>query len=358
MASRAAAPIVAPGQTQRIVRQNAVVISASLLVATTAGDWATGVDIGFTLLYVFPVALGAWFRGRRVGYAFAVAAFASGVLVSVVSHKERLHPAMVLWNEGGSLAIFLLIAVLLDRLRDFVAAEQRERALAISQLRHAERLNVIGTLAAGVAHELGNPLNVIMGSAELMVLPTATPERLQNYSKAILRQGTRMTVIISHLLEFGRRGGTARKDTVLGELVDRTIALLQKTAQHERVTLVHLAHPADLHAMINASEIEQVLANLVINAVHAANGKKGEVRIGCSVDGPEACLVVEDDGAGIAPADLPKIFDPFFTTKEVGKGTGLGLSVSYGIVEDHGGTISVTSQLGKGTRFVVHLPLT
>ena len=125
MASRAAATIVAPGQTQRIVRQNAVVISASLLVATTAGDWATGVDIGFTLLYVFPVALGAWFRGRRVGYAFAVAAFASGVLVSVVSHKERLHPAMVLWNEGGSLAIFLLIAVLLDRLRDFVAAEQR-----------------------------------------------------------------------------------------------------------------------------------------------------------------------------------------------------------------------------------------
>ena len=110
--------------------------------------------------------------------------------------------------------------------------------------------------------------------------------------------------------------------------------------------------------MINASEIEQVLANLVINAVHANGGKKGEVRIDCSVDGTAACLVVEDDGAGIAPDDLPKIFDPFFTTKEVGKGTGLGLSVSYGIVEDHGGTISVTSELGKGTRFVVRLPLT
>ena len=340
----------------RVVRQYAVTLSVMLLVMTAAGDWATGVDIGFTLLYVFPVALGTWFRGRRVGFAFGFAAFACGVLVSVVSHEERLHPAKVLWNEGGSLAIFVLIVVLLDRLRDFVDAEQRERALAISQLRHAERLNVIGTLAAGVAHELGNPLNVIMGSAELMVLPTATPSQLQAYSRAILRQGTRMSEIISHLLEFGRRGGTARKETSLGDLVDRTIALLEKTAQHERCTVVHLPHPPGIHALVNASEIEQVLANLVLNALHAKKGERGEVRVGCSLEGGDACLIVEDDGAGIAPADLPKIFDPFFTTKEVGKGTGLGLSVSYGIVEDHGGTITVASELGKGTRFVVRLP--
>ena len=196
----------------------------------------------------------------------------------------------------------------------------------------------------------------IAGKPVIRVDAHATPERLAKYSQAILRQGTRMSEIISHLLEFGRRGGTARKETSLGELVDRTITLLEKTAQHERCTVVHLPHPPGIRALVNASEIEQVLANLVLNAIHAKKGERGEVRVGCSLDGETACLVVEDDGGGIAPADLPRIFDPFFTTKEVGKGTGLGLSVSYGIVEDHGGTITVTSELGKGTRFVVRLP--
>ena len=112
---------------------------------------------------------------------------------------------------------------------------------------------------------------------------------------------------------------------------------------------------------VNASEIEQVISNLVINGLHAMS-EGGVLRVRTlrrtAPGRPDhACVVVEDEGTGISPENLPHIFDPFFTTKDVGAGTGLGLSVSYGIVQDHGGTIDVRSEVGKGTRFEVRLPL-
>src|SRR5439155_22146637 len=119
------------------------------------------------------------------------------------------HLLTVIWNEGGAFVIYLVVTGLVAKLRSFVEAERRDRRVAVEQLRHAERLNVIGTLAAGVAHEIGTPLNVISGSAELLV-HARSPDEVEELSKVIREQSTRIGDIVRHLLDFGRRGGAGR----------------------------------------------------------------------------------------------------------------------------------------------------
>ena len=349
-------------------RRNVVPVSAALLVLVGIGDFFTGVDIAFTLLYVLPIALATWLRGRSFGYGLALSAAASGIVTAMESPGHHLAPIAVVWNQAGALGVFLGFVWLLDKLRAFVDDEQRKRGLAVSQLRHAERLNVIGTLAAGVAHELGTPLNVITGNAELLGSGHTTPEKVLRSSQAIIGQAKRMTDIISNLLEFGRRGGTSREPTDLRELIAKASALMAPIATRSQCTIVCTADAEGPQAkvLVNPGEIEQVIANLILNAVQAMPSG-GRVRVKCELEPTPVgrrdakqfvCLVVEDEGSGIRPADMPRIFDPFFTTKGVGKGTGLGLSVTYGIVEDHKGTIHVKSEVGHGTRFVVRLPTT
>jgi signal transduction histidine kinase len=171
-----------------------------------------------------------------------------------------------------------------------------------------------------------------------------------------------MTETIRSLLDFSRRGGSGREVTDLGAIVDEVSLLLRATATRAGC-LIERTGPRDtVMVSVNAREIEQVVTNLIVNATQAMP-RGGVVRVGCERKagggraGEVACIRVEDEGGGIAPADLPRIFDPFFTTKDVGEGTGLGLSVSYGIVHDHGGSIRVESELGRGSRFVVWLPV-
>jgi signal transduction histidine kinase len=173
-----------------------------------------------------------------------------------------------------------------------------------------------------------------------------------------------MNAIIQHLLEFGRRGGGNRGAADLNAIARAAVDLMSATARKQGVAIQLEASPSPLGARVNASEIEQVLSNLLLNAVQASRGGAVVVRTareertdaggGAQVLG---AISVEDHGHGIVAADLPRIFDPFFTTKGVGEGTGLGLSVSYGIVRDHGGAIEVDSAVGRGTRFTVLLPL-
>ena len=346
--------------SEYVDRKNVVPISLVTLLGVGAGDYITGVDITFTLLYLAPITLGVWFRGRRFGIALALTAAFFGFATSIVSTGRRFSFGTAIWNQVGTLGVFLAIVFLLDMLHAFLEDERRKHGLAIEQLRHAERLNVIGTLAAGVAHELGTPLQAITGNAELFESRPLTEENAHRYSRAILAQVTRMTEIISHLLDFGRRGGSDRQLTDLRQLTEKAASLLRPMTRG-RCRVVCEPGTAEALALVNPGEIEQVLANLILNAIQATPSG-GEVRVRCEVDesdreGPSASLVVEDEGSGIRPSDLPRIFDPFFTTKGVGTGTGLGLSVSYGIVEDHKGSISVKSEIGWGSRFVVRLPL-
>jgi len=336
----------------------AIGVAGTLLVGV--GDYVTGIEVAFTLLYLLPISFTTWYAGWRAGAAISVLAGATAI---VCAHPtDRL--STVLWNELGSLTIFLVLAYVLGQLREYVARESAQKRAIVEQLRHADRLNVIGTLAAGVAHELGTPLNVITGSAELLA-SSRSDEDLAKMTALIQEQAQKIGAIIRHLLEFGHRAATTVCRLDLNAVASGSTQLLVPVARKRSCTIQLATAAQPISVQGNASELEQVVSNMVLNAIQAMpDGGRVEVRTTTTsrVDGrgePRAfgAIEIEDCGVGIAPADLGRIFDPFFTTKGVGEGTGLGLSVSYGIVRDHDGAIEVSSNPGKGTKFTVLLPL-
>jgi len=246
-------------------------------------------------------------------------------------------------------------------------SETAARLAAIEQVRHADRLATVGQLASGIAHALGTPLNVISGQAAMIASGEVSSEaEIRETTCVIHDQCGRMTGILRQLLDFARRKTTQRTPTDLVKLARETVAFLEPLAAKRGVRLDFMDREAVLPAQIDTGQIEQVLTNLVMNAVQASpSGAK--VQVGIMMrrlapregDGSErrcVCVEVRDRGAGIPEDSRTRIFDPFFTTKPVGEGTGLGLSVSYGIVADHGGWIDVASEAGRGSVFTVWLP--
>jgi two-component system, NtrC family, sensor kinase len=256
-----------------------------------------------------------------------------------------------------------------DRLleaRDRIVAESSAKLAAVEQLRHADRLATVGQLASGLAHELGTPLNVVAGHAKMITAAEATREEDRDSARVIAEQAARMTAIIRQLLDFARRGQPHLEDGELGTVADRTIKMLAHLAMQRHVEIVLAPAAGTTVVRMDAAQMQQVIANLVLNAIQAmpAGGRVdlelGRVRAskpgGAASERDYVRLTIADQGSGIAPQNLPRIFEPFFTTKGVGEGTGLGLSVCYGIVEEHGGWIAVDSTVGKGSRFTVCLP--
>jgi two-component system, NtrC family, sensor kinase len=355
---------VLPMLARGITRRDAIPLSLAIALLLGVGDLVTGIEVPFTLLYLVPIALATWFNGRALGATVAVLCVSIALGVDAytrIHHGWHLRPLVMAWSHMSMMVLYALGIALLWRLRLFVEKEARERVLTVEQLRHAERLNVIGKLAAGVAHELGTPLNVILGSAEMIESDAASSDGTRQLAHSIQRQTTRMAVIIRQLLDFSRKGGHEQVTTDLGVLAKDVAGLLQTLARkHDTELLVDVGSSDPILVRANRIELEQVLNNLVVNAIQSMP-HGGTIRVRCDVresaDNAFASLAVADQGTGIPPEDLVRVFDPFFTTKEVGNGTGLGLSVSYGIVQDHGGTMSVDSRLGVGSEFTVLLPL-
>ena len=352
-------------------RSHATALALALAALLVVGDYVTGIDLAFTLLYAAPIGIAAWWRGRALGLAVAAFCVAGATVSEIVlrmQHGWPLHPWRMVWNHGGSLVLFGLGILLTVRLRAYTDEAERSRRATVEQLRQAERLGIVGKLASGLAHELGTPLNVILGHAELLDSDRLTRSMVMASSTAITAQAERMTTIIRGLLDFSRRAGREKSDIDLGSLAHAATEFLRPVASKKGVDIV-VSVQTNIAAVVHANptELEQVLVNLIMNGIQAMpEGGTLHVRVHRPRDvaaerGDSAhalvCLEVEDQGVGIAPETLPKIFDPFFTTKDVGEGTGLGLSVSYGIVSDHGGRIQVTSVIGSGSRFSVYLPL-
>lgn len=342
----------------RELEGSAVVLPAALVVAAAAGagDYLTGAESTFTLLYLAPIAAAAWWRGRTAGVVVAgmCAAFAT---MTELEEAGR-HVWTIAWNQASAAAVFVLVVVLVDALRQRVNRELREKAATIDRLRHSERLGVVGTLAAGVAHELGTPMTVIQASAELVEADPSASHESRVAARNILGQTQRMTRIIRGLLDFGRRGPPATAEVDLRDVVADVEQLLSPIARRRGVTIRASAPAGPVPVCALREQLEQVFVNLVVNAVQATPDG-GEVALDLADGGPHAPTArvdVRDHGVGIAASDLPHVFEPFFTTKDVGIGTGLGLSVSHGIVRDHGGSIEVTSALGRGSTFSVFLP--
>ncbi|MGE0398206.1 MAG: sensor histidine kinase [Kofleriaceae bacterium] len=329
-------------------RRAALAMAVGLTALIGLGDQVTGADIAFTLLYAAPIALATWYAGIRGGTWMSVFATLCSIGNALLDHRSWIATT---WNEVGILLLFLALTYLLHRHHEHLARERAQHRLTVDQLRHADRLNVIGTLAAGVAHEIGTPLNVISGSAEL-IAHAKTPAERDQMVLAIREQTERISAIIRHLLDFGRRAGQKTTSVELGDLARSAVALVAPIARKKQVSIV--VEPATERVVVdgNSAELEQVLCNLILNGVQAMSGR-GTITVRTGTSGT---ISVEDEGPGIDPEVLPHIFEPFFTTKGVGEGTGLGLSVSYGIVTDHGGTIEAESTR-RGARFIVHLPL-
>ncbi|GAB4352306.1 MAG: hypothetical protein Kow0099_36540 [Candidatus Abyssubacteria bacterium] len=245
-----------------------------------------------------------------------------------------------------------------------IARDITERKQMEAQLLQASKMAAIGELAAGVAHEINNPVGIITGTAEqLQFLVENCHEsreevarRLSRHIETIREQAFRCKKITQGLLNFARRSEIHESSVNLAKLIEETSALVENRGLVEQKTIV--TEVADRMPCLTADphQLEQVFLNLVNNALDAVE-RNGTVKVRVRAEEDFAVIEVADDGVGIPEENLKKIFDPFFTTKPIGKGTGLGLSICFGIVQRMNGTISVVSKPHAGSTFTVRLPL-
>ena len=248
-----------------------------------------------------------------------------------------------------------------------VLADVTERTRMEKQMQQSEKMAAVGGLAAGVAHEIGTPLNVISGSAEYLLMDLDEGDGRAEELKTIVAETGRITELVKQLMTFARHEEPREEAVDVGELMTRMLVLLRGQLDKGGVQVeVDLA--PDLPDIAgDRDQIQQVLLNLVMNAWHAmpdggrltlqgAAGPEDPAGNGQRCPSGWVALTVEDTGIGIPEADRQRIFDPFFTTKEVGEGTGLGLAIVQRIVENHGGWVNVRSREGEGSSFVVLLP--
>jgi PAS domain S-box-containing protein len=237
-----------------------------------------------------------------------------------------------------------------------IARDMTETKKLEQRIRNSEKLASVGRLAAGVAHEINNPLGGILNCLYNLRKGMLSPSRLEEYRVSMEDGVRRVQKIVRQLLDFSQQDEPEFAPTDINHVVDRVLVLTTHLFAPNRIRLETGFGQGLPNVMLDRHMIEQVLMNLVLNAVQAMKDGGGLTIRTSVVEG--VCLIeVRDTGSGIPPSVLPRIFDPFFTTKSEGEGTGLGLSVSLGIVERHGGKILVDSEVGKGTTFTLCLPV-
>jgi len=223
-----------------------------------------------------------------------------------------------------------------------------------TQLRHADRLATIGMLAAGVAHELNEPLGNILGFAQLVKKCPGVPASVEQDIGKIEAASLRAREIIQKLLVFARQKTPEKKRVNLNQVVKDGLYFFEARCAKSGVELVCSLMPDMPEILADPAQLDQVLVNLVVNALQSMAGA-GKITVQTQFHDRDIYLIVEDTGTGMSKEVLEQIFIPFFTTKDVGHGTGLGLPVVHGIITAHGGSIDVKSKLGHGTRFEVRL---
>ena len=231
------------------------------------------------------------------------------------------------------------------------------RKMIEKQLLRADRLASLGQLSAGVAHEINNPLGLILGYTQLLLRDSPATTQQSSDLRIIEEETLKCKTIVQALLSFARKTETRLAPVRLADLIEEVAAIVKHDFEMAHITLEVDGSVPVPDVFGDAEKLQQVIINLLINARQAV-GAKGLVRV-TTTHWPErktVGFIVEDSGEGISPDHLERIFDPFFTTKPVGQGTGLGLSVSYGIVQEHGGRIHVASDPGRITVFTVELP--
>ena len=272
--------------------------------------------------------------------------------VTYQEEKPELDEGPFLKEERSLIdAVAKEVAIILKRRQD-----EEEKLRLEEQLRHADRLVTVGQLAAGVAHELNEPLGSILGFAQLAKKCPGIPQQAEQDVGKIVNASLYAREVVKSLLTFARQMPPKKIWVNLNQIIEEGLYFFESRCMKEGIELVRSFDPNLPEVYVDPSQLNQVLVNLVVNALQAMT-EGGKLSIKTSSNGDFVFLIVEDTGAGMSDEVLRKIFTPFFTTKSVGQGTGIGLPVVHGIVSSHGGSINVESKVGQGTQFKIQIPV-
>jgi two-component system NtrC family sensor kinase len=265
----------------------------------------------------------------------------------------------------GAFGIVFAALLLSKRMVNRIAMADNEKEMMNRQIVETGKLASVGKLAAGIAHEINNPVAIMVEEAgwvgdlleEEEFRKSENLEEFERALKQIKTQGHRCKEITHKLLSFARKTDSRAQETQVNDLVKELVALSEQRAKYSKITIdTNLEKNLPITYMAQ-SEMQQILLNLINNSVDAMEKKGGELTITTYSEGDGIGIKVSDNGPGIPEANLSRIFEPFFTTKPVGKGTGLGLSICYGIIQKMGGQIEVESVIDSGTTFHIRLPV-
>jgi two-component system NtrC family sensor kinase len=265
----------------------------------------------------------------------------SGSFNHMISELKRSRDAIEEWTQT---------------LEHRVLERTQELQKVQDQLIHAGKMAALGELAAGVAHEINNPLTGILTFSSLMLKKVDENHPWKKDLDTIVQQTSRCRNIVRGLLDFARQRKPDKKEWDIHTLIERTLTLVEKQAPFQNISIIKKFRPEIPMLLIDADQIQQVFMNILLNAADAMAGG-GTLSIMTEMKNGVAEISFTDTGCGIAKEHLLKLFDPFFTTKQTGKGTGLGLAISYGIIQGHNGDIQIESELGKGSTFRIKLPV-
>jgi len=315
-------------------------------------------------LYYIPILFGAFWFGLRGGVVLAVitsALYAPHILL------HWSHAPLYRIDQFAEIMMFFVIATIAGFLSDSIRREREEHRRTAEELARAyrqlqetferlrlvDRLTALGTLSAGMAHEIKNPLGSIMGSIEILEAAVPADDERQEFVQILRKEIQRLSGIVSSHLDLVRPANPEREPHDLGQIASSVVELTCKQATSQGVDLRVEIAPGIPTAMVDGQQIRQAILNLVINAIQALP-EGGNVRVVVDTCENRLRVVVEDDGPGVEEQALREVFEPFFTTKS--GGTGLGLSIAFGIADQHGGDLRVENLPGGGARFCLELP--
>ena len=233
--------------------------------------------------------------------------------------------------------------------RDITAIKKLEK-----ELREKENLALIGEVVSSIAHSLSNPLNIISGNADYLLMNKNENDEGYEELKCILDETVRITKSIRHLLNFSRPVNITREKNNINDIIEKAVSDIKFLTKDKKITF-RKTFKLDIPD-IDRAQIEETFCNLLTNAVQAIK-MSGEITIKTGSENGDINIEISDNGEGISKENIGKIFTPFYSSKEYGKGTGLGLSITKRIISEHGGQISVSSKPGKGTKFFIKLPV-
>ena len=353
----------------RISRTAVTALAVALVAVIGCFDYVTG-DFSLAVFYLVPVALAAWYAGRATGLFIGLLSAAAWFIGDLGLSRAYGHPLMPYWNAAMLALIYGIIVQLLSALQRFQAeleerVERRTASLAKAnaeldaarmRLIEADKLESIGRLAAGVAHEVKNPLMTITMAVDYLseVIPPTESDGA-TMIQALREAVERANRVISEMLEFARPGALSLQPEDFQSVAERALGFVKLEISRKQLNVVRdWCEPAPC-LLLDRNKMQQVLVNVFLNAIQATP-EAGTLTLRTRVNAAGFTAEIDDTGAGISTAHQAKLFEPFFTTKPVGQGTGLGLPVARQIIQLHGGTLHLANRTDGGVRVTIQIP--